>query len=402
MNIVAIISAVLALMSALVGSDSMPYMFSLVALAGIFACTLVLNNMKGRTLATEYFVTFATTAWIVYMCIAFSGDLGQQNYLVIALVALAVFSGRKLYKTISIIVIIALAVLVNLYQRHYPPLFALPRAATLLFAVNVVTPLSIIALICLRVLRDVRGTQAIIEEQNRQLAESNQFKDRVFSIIGHDMRAPFNSARSLVELMEDDLLTAEERRIALKELRAGIDVSLQTLDNLLGWASQGYYGSVLKTKTLVKHIEVHSLVERNIQLFHHLATRKDIRFVNEIPTGVEIAADLEQLSFVLRNITSNAIKFSHAGQTITFKAWQDDKTVVVSIHDQGVGMTRDMISALFQITTRFSKEGTTKEKGTGLGLIFCKEFIESNNGKLWIESEPGRGTTVSFSLPKAV
>jgi signal transduction histidine kinase len=103
---------------------------------------------------------------------------------------------------------------------------------------------------------------------------------------------------------------------------------------------------------------------------------------------------------VLRNVTNNALKFSHSGQTITFTAIEQGGQVTVSIRDEGVGMTKETVDSLFQISNRFSKAGTTNEKGTGLGLIFCKEFIENNNGKLLIDTDLGAGTTVSFSLPK--
>jgi signal transduction histidine kinase len=400
MNIICLVSAALAILSAIIGRDSLPYVISLISLAGIFFITLAINNLQSNFPLTGYFATFFTTAWIVYMCFAFADGLGMQNYLTIALVALAIFSRKRVYRAVSIVVLISLAVLLNMYQRYCPPLFDLPQSTDLLFAINVVTPLTLVALMCLQVLRDMRRTSAVIEKQNVQLAETNQFKDKIFSIIGHDMRAPFNSARSLVELLEDDLLTPEERKAALGQLQASIDVSLQTLDNLLGWASQGYYGSVLKTKTLIERLEVGPLVEKTMQLLAHPAAQKNIRFINEVLPGIVVAADLEQLSFVLRNIAGNAIKFSYTGQAITFTACENGDTVVIAVHDTGVGMTKSMISALFRIATRFSKEGTVNEKGSGLGLIFCNEFIENNHGRLWIESEPGQGTTVSFSLPK--
>jgi signal transduction histidine kinase len=358
-------------------------------------------NYMGRLVWTEYFVTIATTAWIIYVSIAFGSELGTQNYLIIALVAWSIFHTNNTLKYIVITGIIIVAVLVNLYQRYYQPLFPVPEAVDLLFILNVITPLTVIAFMCRDVLKEAALAQHTIEQQKMDLEESNKFKDKVFSIIGHDLRAPFNSAKSLVDLLENDLLTKEERTVVLHELRAGVEVSLQTLDNILGWASQGYYGSILNVKTKVEPLNIRKLADKMMLLYNHLSAQKNVRFINNVEDNVHVAADLEQISFVLRNITSNALKFSHQGGAITYSTETNKETVIISVKDEGTGMTPDMIASLFKITTRFSKEGTTNEKGSGLGLIFCKEFVENNNGKLWLESEPGNGTTVLISLPKA-
>lgn len=397
MNLVCLISAILALLSALVGRDSNAYVISLISLAGIFMMSL-LFNLNSKISVTRYFVPMATTAWIVYMCIAFGAELGTQNYLVIALVALSIFSKNKRYSATSILVIVIMAVFINVYQRYQAPIFPLPQAVDFLFAVNVFTPLFIISLICWNVLKDSTKSQAIIEQQKQELADSNQFKDKVLSIIGHDMRSPFNSVKGLIHLLENELLTKEEKDSLLKELNADIELSLQTLDNILSWASQAYYGTILNTKANRERLDMHALVQHTISSFSYLAKQKDIGLINSISPSSQVLGDKEQITFVLRNLTSNALKFSHMGHRITYNAMQDNGKLILSVSDQGGGMTKDMLSSLFQISTRFSKEGTAKEKGSGLGLIFCKEFISNNGGELWIESEPDQGTTVYFSL----
>lgn len=397
MNLVCLISASLALLSAFVGRDADAYVISLLSLAGIFIVSLLLN-LNSKISVTRYFVPLATTAWIVYMCIAFGSELGTQNYLVIALVALSIFAKNRTYSATSISVIVIIAVFINIYQRHYAPIYPLPEATNFLFAMNVFTPLVIISLICWNVLKDSIKSQAIIEQQKQELTDSNHFKDKVLSIIGHDMRSPFNSAKGLIHLLENELLTKEEKESVLKELNADIDLSLQTLDNILNWASQAYYGAIMNAKANIEHLDIGALVQYTISSFSYLAKQKDIGLVNSIPPRSFVLGDREQVSFVLRNLTSNALKFSRIGHCITYNALQDNGKLIISVNDQGGGMTKDMLSSLFQISTRFSKEGTAKEKGSGLGLIFCKEFIVNNGGDLWIESEPDQGTTVYFSL----
>ena len=399
MNIVCMVSAALALLSAYVGRDSTPYCLSHIGLAGIFLFSLLFYLVFKFSLA-RYFVPAATTVWILYMCIAFGSSLGNQNYLAIALVAFAVFSKKGWYRIMGIAVIVITSLFVNMYQRYHPPFYDVPKAADFLLIINIITPMIIIVLMCWNLMKDVSKAQKIIEQQKQALSDSNQFKDKLLSIIGHDMRSPFYSAKGLIQLMENEQLTKEESSVLLKELNSDVDLSLKTLDNILIWASQSYYGSVLNTKTKTEKLDIYNLVEMNLSSFNHLANQKKVLLRNLISNGIYAHGDREQITFVIRNLTSNALKFSHQGKTIDFNAVEDKDKLIISIRDQGTGMTEQMLSSLFHISTRFSKEGTAKEKGSGLGLIFCKEFIEYNHGNLWIESKEGHGTTVYFSLLK--
>lgn len=376
----------------------MPYTINLLILAAIFTVGLGFSYFKREKIA-EQFITIATTIWIVEMAIGFGSEIGIENYLIIALVAITIYYSKGNYRLLSIVTIIVLAAFIKIYQKNNPPFFSPPAAASYMYVINTIAPFIIICIICWNVINNALHYQSVIKKQEAALLESIQFKDKVFSIIGHDMRSPFNSAKSLVDLIENDMLTPEERTTALQELRDGINVSLQTLDNILGWASQGYYGSILNTKTKIEPLNLRAEAEKVIRLFNHVATQKKIVFINNIDPDTFVNADLEQISFVLRNITSNALKFSFEGQNITFSTRLDNNgKTIVSIRDEGIGMTQDMIASLFQISKRFSKEGTTKEKGTGLGLIFCKEFINNNNGDIWIDSRPNAGTSVNFTL----
>ncbi|MDQ8051708.1 MAG: HAMP domain-containing sensor histidine kinase [Pedobacter sp.] len=400
MNLVSIVSAILALLTACIGHDSHPYAWSLIALAGIFVISLALNY-SGKIVISKYLIPWTTTVWITYMCLAFGSQLGIQNYLVIALVALTIFARSKAYRLFSILTIIGLTVCINIYQRFNPPIFPLPAAIDFLFVLNVVTPLGIITLICWNVLSDATNAQALIEKQKEELLESNHFKDKVLSIIGHDMRAPFNSAKGLLLLLEREALEKDEKEKIFTEIHADIDLSLQTLDNILNWASQGYYGTVMNAKINKKQLDISKLVAKTIKSFSHLAKQKNVELINAIEPSNLVWGDLEQVSFVLRNLTSNALKFSHTGQQVTFAISHDSsEKLVISISDEGQGMTQEMVSSLFKINSRFSKEGTAKEKGSGLGLIFCKEFAFNNNGDLWIESRPDQGTTAYFALQR--
>lgn len=391
-----LVCAIASTITALVSFDSLPYVVHHLVLSSIFIVGFLINQ-KGKLKVATRFITIATTLWIVEMSVAFGRETNNDNYLIIALVAITLFYSEGLSRVIVVVAIILLAAGIHTYYQYASPLFELPAAIKFFAFLNVVLPLAIISIICWNVIKEAAANQAIIKEQKQGLEEAVQFKDRILSIVGHDMRSPFNSAKSLIDLMENDLLSEEERKVVLRNLKENIEVSLQTLDNILGWASQGYYGAVLKTKTKQEPLNLHTLVDRISILFSHIASEKQIVLINDIPPATYIEADLEQILFVLRNVTSNALKFSFKGEKIVFHAEKDSQGhTLVSIIDKGVGMSKEMISSLFQISTRFSKEGTTNEKGSGLGLIFCKEFVENNKGEMWLDSEPGKGTTVTL------
>ena len=144
-----------------------------------------------------------------------------------------------------------------------------------------------------------------------------------------------------------------------------------------------------------------SLVQRNLDLLASSATHKQILLRNLVYESVKIYADLNMIDTVVRNLLTNALKFTNAGGKIDVSASQDTTTVSVTVADTGIGIPEDKIPLLFRIDAQFQREGTANEKGTGLGLILCKEFIEKNKGKIHVESQVGEGTSFTFCLPKA-
>ncbi|TCC88037.1 HAMP domain-containing histidine kinase [Pedobacter frigiditerrae] len=400
-NLVCHLSAILALASALLGSDSVPYSLSMIALSGIFIASLLLK-LNAKDSVGKFFVPLATSLWITYMCIAFGSELGTQNYLVIALVALAIYANGNTYRVTSILGVLIVAILVNGYQYNNAPLYPLPRFGHVIFMINVITPLAIISMMCWKVINQTRDSQQLINQQKWELQQSNQFKDRILSILGHDMRSPFNSTKSLIDMLDLDMLSTSERRTIVDQLRNDIDLSLSTLDNILAWASQGYYGSLMGTGVKSENLALADMASKTVAAFQHLGSLKKVSIINSIPSECVAYADFQQISFVLRNLTNNALKFSYTGGHITLNGKLGVQGVTISIKDQGTGMDASILSSLFNIGNRMTRRGTAGEKGSGLGLIFCKEFVENNGGKLWIESVTGQGTTVYFSLPAAL
>ena len=398
MSMISAISALMAVASAFVGRDSEPYAISLLVLAGIMLVSLIFCYYKARNMV-RYFLPISTTFWIIYVCIAFGSGLGNQNYLIIAMICLAIFNESITYKTISILAIIAVAAFISIHQQYYLPFFHLPQAAPYFYLINTVIPLIAISLIYIYVFNRAKKSEKTIRDQKIALENSILFKNTMLSVIGHDMRTPFINAKEILEFLETDQLTPTEKKSLTADLRASVNLSLETLDNILGWATQTYYSDQSEMKIKPEWIVLHDLLEKIKLFFKHEAIKKKIVFKSEIPPTIGVLADLEQISFVIRNLTANALKFSNSNQTITFSVLMEEDKLTFFVKDEGIGISKERLESLFNVNKRSTMPGTANEKGSGLGLLFSRELIKNHNGELMIESTLGMGTTVYFSLP---
>jgi signal transduction histidine kinase len=238
--------------------------------------------------------------------------------------------------------------------------------------------------------------QAEIEKRTQELEELNKVKDKFFSIISHDLRSPINSLAGLLDLMEKDQIKAEELPALTKEMRIQFNHTKNLINNLLDWTLlQMNKVSIKKEKFGLK-----SLVDGNIKLLSSMSTKKT-NFINDIDESIIPFADQNMINLVFRNLLLNGIKFTDNGGTIKVSAVAEGESIKVSVTDNGVGIAPEIQKVLFDKTTGYSTRGTANEKGTGLGLILCKEFIERNGGKIWLESEVGKGSTFFVSIPVA-
>lgn len=238
--------------------------------------------------------------------------------------------------------------------------------------------------------------QAEIEKRTQELEELNKVKDKFFSIISHDLRSPINSLAGLLDLMEKDQIKAEELPSLTKEMRIQFNHTKNLINNLLDWTLlQMNKVSIKKEKIGLK-----SLVDGNIKLLSSMSTKKT-NFINDIDESITPFADQNMINLVFRNLLLNGIKFTDNGGTIKISAVAEGDSIKVSVIDNGVGIAPEIQQVLFDKTTGYSTRGTANEKGTGLGLILCKEFIERNGGKIWLESEVGKGSTFYVTIPVA-
>jgi signal transduction histidine kinase len=227
-----------------------------------------------------------------------------------------------------------------------------------------------------------------------QLLLNNQQKDKLFSIIAHDLRGPLNSLKGLLDFLKENRLTDAEIRGMMDELRRNVDYSSELVGNLLFWASSQLNGIVVSPICL----SLRQVVDDILPLYTKQAGEKNIILKNEIGEALTAYADKDMTQVVLRNLISNAIKFCRKGDTITISGRRTREGVEVCVADTGTGIKEDILTKIRRkesITTY----GTAREKGTGLGMLLCREFTEANGGKFRIDSEWGKGSWFYFTIP---
>ena len=236
-----------------------------------------------------------------------------------------------------------------------------------------------------------------IEQQAKNLQRSNQLKDRMFSIIGHDLRSPLSAAKLKMDFLMRGIIDPKAPEFlddTVFGLLKTMDEALNLLQNLLGWAKS----ESGQMKIITEALQLHDVAEQTIRLLKLASDHKKIEMVNEVPEELYVEADLNMIKTVLRNLVSNAIKFTPTHGKIRISTVQEDDRVQVQVIDTGAGISKEDIKKILNTEEHFSKLGTDKEPGTGLGLVLCQTFIAQHQGQLRIDSAPGQGSTFSFDL----
>lgn len=236
-----------------------------------------------------------------------------------------------------------------------------------------------------------------LKEKNAQLAELNASKDKFFSIIAHDLRGPFSSLIGLSEvvLMFLDEYSKEDIRKNMLRIKSSSEAVSSLLENLLTWSR--LQRGVLTYSPEV--LDMQQVVEENIELMYSQSEQKQIALHNLVLPNTMAYADFHISNAVIRNLLSNALKFTPEGGQISVAAMPGEAEVLMSVADTGTGISPENIGKLFRIDVQFTNIGTSGERGTGLGLKLCKDLIEAQKGRIWVESELGKGTIFRFTLP---
>jgi len=222
-------------------------------------------------------------------------------------------------------------------------------------------------------------------------------KEKFFSMIAHDVKNPFSGILGLAEVLDDYAQSNSDpvRRKQMGSLHHSLNKVYELLENLLQW-SQAESGKMAFNPTIQL---LSPLVSEVISLLIESGVQKGIAIENQIQTGLTARFDSNMLHTIIRNLISNAIKFSRENGTVFISAEIQNKEVVIKVKDQGIGIESNKIDCLFSPREHISTKGTQNETGTGLGLLLCKEFVNRHGGKIWVESKKDEGTTVSFTLP---
>jgi two-component system, sensor histidine kinase and response regulator len=236
-----------------------------------------------------------------------------------------------------------------------------------------------------------------LKQQEKKLKDLMNAKDRIFSIIAHDLKSPFYSLIGFSELLIKNLNSYNKEKIEnqLKTINKTAKQTYNLLEDLLLW-SKSQAG---KLNYEPQQISLHQICNEIVAQYKEQAMIKEIDLNYFFEDEIFISADKDMLKTILRNLLSNAIKFTHKGGQINIYTEKDNQNATITVSDNGVGIEKEDLTNFWELSRKIIKTGTTGEKGGGLGLMVCKEFVEKQNGKIWVESEAGKGSDFKFTLP---
>lgn len=246
----------------------------------------------------------------------------------------------------------------------------------------------------------VKERTAELQSSNDKLRLMNATKDKFFSIIAHDLKNPIWASKQVMDVLIEayDAISEEEKKELLEEVKNSTDNTYQLLLQLLDW-SRSQRGVI---EFNPQNLDLNFIVKSNIDLLSTPAKEKNIELINNVPKDTIVYSDVNMLTTIIRNLISNAIKFTNLDGEIKVYSNPDKYVnhIEITIEDNGVGISEENQQKLFRIDTGFTTLGTNKEKGTGLGLILIKEFVEKHGGTIRVESKEGMGSKFIFTMPK--
>jgi signal transduction histidine kinase len=245
----------------------------------------------------------------------------------------------------------------------------------------------------------LRAEQAL-KESEKQLLQLNVDKDRFISILGHDLKSPFNNILGFSEILTDEInsLNKDEIEDISYNINKSAKITNKLLEDILMWARTQQRNIPFKPQKL----DFADICKNILEILNPGAYAKNITVYYSVADNINVYADIDMLKTIILNLVSNAIKFTNSGGRININAEENSGNVIISVSDNGVGITPDNLAKLFDISEVITTKGTAKETGTGLGLLLCKEFVEKHGGKIWVESEVGKGSDFKFTLPVSV
>ncbi|MEL6945106.1 MAG: HAMP domain-containing sensor histidine kinase, partial [Bacteroidota bacterium] len=260
------------------------------------------------------------------------------------------------------------------------------------------TSLLLIAIFCFyqrskNLVRELNKKNKEITSQSEELQQLSQLKDKLFSTISHDLKNPIAHFEQGIQYLLSDELPKEEFLVFAKELKENATQLRKSVNKLMNWS----YMQMVGLQPKATRNSLYKTAESSIDFYQKIGDDKRVTFKNNVPASLFVEFDEEHLGSIIRNLTSNAIKFSYQEGSIVFSAYQKENQIIFSIKDYGRGIEKEKLKEVFR--AGFTTWGTDGEKGTGLGLALCKEFVEQNGGSIWVESDLGKGSTFFVAFP---
>jgi two-component system sensor histidine kinase/response regulator len=385
-----------AIMNFLMG---IPVLGLLMLPAIMFLCTLFYLSRYKFMLNTSV-VLFCSLGYLVFI-VNFYYNSGIDGptlmiFMLLLFITISIVPGKQYFFWMGLNILVVTVLLALQYHYNgvikntYP--LRITRYIDSAYAYMIITPLIFLVTVYIR--RSYNQERERSDLKSEQLEKANESKDKLLSILAHDLRSPLVSIQSFLELMSDFDLSAQEELMIKKTLLNETKNAYQMLTNLLSWSKAQMAGVTPQ----IAPVNLAEVLEITLALQHTAAAEKLIGFRNEIITGLKIVADPDMLDLVVRNLVNNAIKFTQEGGEVVIYTEQHEEECYIIIEDNGKGIPYDKQPDIFKLKTQ-STFGTKNEKGVGLGLVLCKEFINFQNGKIWFESVPEKGTKFYISLP---
>ena len=360
----------------------------LLLLGAIFILTI---NSYRKFLAARLLLSFFSSVLFSISAILFRN--GGEYFLLANLIIIIIYFNERIYIIVISFFNCLLFIGIKLFLETNHYFFTPVSFGRVVFNISWTLTMMFLALLFFK--NEQITYQEQIEEKNKELQKLNATKEKLFSIISHDLRSPIGQLKNSLDLVNEAHISPETFQEISAKLSTEVTRLQTTLDNLLRWSISQLQG----IKATPEKIDLSKLLEQKLNIFQQIAEQKKVHFVLK-DNDRFIWADPDHLLLVMRNIISNAIKYSYQDGVILISSLSKDQRVIIKIADNGTGMSEEISAAIFQQDHIVSSTGTANEKGTGIGLKLCKEFIEKNNGKIWVESHSNQGTTFYISLPE--
>jgi signal transduction histidine kinase len=272
------------------------------------------------------------------------------------------------------------------------------RNILLIAAVISFTILIFFVLKLISVMNKVKRKNKKIKNQNNELQSLISARNKLFSIIGHDLRAPIGSFKQFIDHLvskDFDLKDTASLSELLRTLQVSSNTTYELLESLLLWAGAQQNDIIFSPVDY----NLHKTITKTLRLYKESSSQKKITILNKVPENQTIYADPNMITTVIRNFVSNAVKFTPNDKTIAVSITKNEEYWIISVEDEGIGISDENIKKIFDINSHFTSSGTNNEKGSGLGFLICQEFIKKHDGEIWIESKEGIGSLFSFTIP---